>query len=119
MRRSGWIRQRRTMLRLVFLPGRGQFHQAVNVFLQIHVATDGNHRVDAVVPLQPADFRAVDEATVYQQHLHHAGTHGVQEGVQERPRALSLPNSFSRKTRTPATTNRSPAASQCKSSTAL
>ena len=106
------------MLRLVFLPGRGQFHQAVNVFLQIHVATDGNHRVDAVVPLQPADFRAVDEATVYQQHLHHAGTHGVQEGVQERPDAVAS-DSFSRNTRTPATTNRSPAASQCKSSTAL
>ena len=29
--------------------------------------------------------RAVDEATVDQQHLHHGGTHGGQEGVQERP----------------------------------
>src|SRR5436305_13593838 len=99
MGRSGGIRQRRTMRRLVWFPGRGQFHEAADVVLQVHVAADRNHRVDAVVPFQPADLGAVNEATVYQQHLHYAAKPTAARNVSNSGQSAAASDSFSRNTR--------------------
>src|SRR5208282_877371 len=79
MGRPRWIRQWRTMRRLVFLPGRRQLHQSTDVFLEVHVYAGRSQRADARVPGKPADYQEVKEAAVHEKHLQNACTNGRKE----------------------------------------
>jgi hypothetical protein len=62
-----------------------QTPQAFDVFANVHIAADGDHRVDAVIFFQAADLWAVDEAPIQQKHLDHAGTDRLDELIEQRP----------------------------------